>query len=78
MGTLTPKGAGLRQLSRFEEGLPFDQTIALDPNYGWASASKGEALREKGRLEDALTTLDRAVALEADSDQPVSYPQAAR
>ena len=65
-------------MSRFEEGLPFDQTIALDPNYGWASASKGEALREKGRLEDALTTLDWAVALERTPINRFLYPQAAK
>ncbi len=49
---------------RYEEGLfECEQTLALDPEYGWAKACRQQALERLGRLPEALEALgERMVA----------------
>ena len=39
-----------------------DRALALNPGYTWALGTKGEALRQMGRHEEAIQVLDQALA----------------
>ncbi len=50
----------------------YDRVIALDPDYAKAYSSKGVALQELKRLDEALAACDRAIAINPD-DSGVHY-----
>ena len=61
---LVEEGMKLLEQERYEEALTkFDKTIALDKEYEWAIAQRGEGYRLMKRYEEALADFDRAIEL---------------
>lgn len=62
---LMDKAYSLTELGRAEEALAtYDRAIALQPNFPWAWARKGRALRILNRCEEALACYDEALRLD--------------
>jgi tetratricopeptide (TPR) repeat protein len=62
---LMDKAYSLTELGRAEEALTtYDRAIALQPNFPWAWARKGRALRILNRCEEALACYDEALRLD--------------
>lgn len=59
----TPLKAGVKT-GRDPEIEAYTATIAADPDYAWAYYSRGAALRQKGRTQEAAEDFRRAVSLD--------------
>jgi tetratricopeptide (TPR) repeat protein len=66
---LSNLGLALTKLKRTDEAIAaFDQAIALEPGHVTARLNRANALRQAGKLQEALAGYDAALAYGADAD----------